>query len=549
MKLFLASILTLSILFAFLLSIFLTVFFILGYIEWHFLILLTILINLLLWLLSPYIGDIVNKLFYKMEFIGIEGLRKKDKKVADFIEEVCKKNKINVPKIGWINDDNPQAFTYGSAAFNARIIFTEGIFTYLDTEERRSVFAHELGHILHRDFIVMSIASTIIQLLYEIYWILTRTKGEKRNNLFIIGMISYVFYWIGTYILLYLSRIREYYADEFAGEETKNPNSLSSALLKIAYGILAKPDKEEEIRLMKSTRSLGLTDYKLVKNTGLIYAQSMKMHKIEYIEKSFLFDLKNPWSFFIELSSTHPLTGKRIKRLCMLANKLNQKPIFDFEKIEKYPVDTKKLYSGFFVDVFVLYLPALIIISGIAYLFYKIFLSSIYQIAIPWNKILITEFSLIAIFGVSIILQTIYKYREGVYSECNVIDLMVDIYASPIRGKPVKLKGKIVGKGIPGYIFSEDMLLEDNTGIIYLNYESLIPVFGNLVFAWRKVNKLIGEPCVATGWFVRSTNSRIELKEIKTMQQTIKGRIKILGILFGSFLVIFGVVLLMLYLI
>ena len=199
MRLAIASFVTLLILSSFLFAILLTASFVYGIINWYILLVFTVVFNFVLWLLNPYIGDIVNRVFYKARFIGIDGLRKLDSELADFVVDVCKKNNIKIPKIGYIDDDNPQAFTYGSASFNARIIFTRGILKYLDTKERQAVLAHEIGHIKNKDFIIMSTASTLLQLLYELYWVFTRASDKKeRNNLFIFGIISYVFYFIGT---------------------------------------------------------------------------------------------------------------------------------------------------------------------------------------------------------------------------------------------------------------------------------------------------------------------------------------------------------------
>ena len=296
MRLAIASFVTLLILSSFLFAILLTASFVYGIINWYILLVFTVVFNFVLWLLNPYIGDIVNRVFYKARFIGIDGLRKLDSELADFVIDVCKKNNIKIPKIGYIDDDNPQAFTYGSASFNARIIFTRGILKYLDTKERQAVLAHEIGHIKNKDFIIMSIASTLLQLLYELYWVFTRASDKKeRNNLFIFGIISYVFYFIGTYIVLYLSRIREYYADEFSCKMLGNGNYLANALLKIAYGIMAEPDTSNEIRLMRSTRAMGIFDYKHAKNFALIYASTKKARlSLKDIEKVFLFDLLNP---------------------------------------------------------------------------------------------------------------------------------------------------------------------------------------------------------------------------------------------------------------
>ncbi|MFO0172290.1 MAG: M48 family metalloprotease, partial [Aphanizomenon sp.] len=126
---------------------------------------------------------------------------------------------------------------------SARLVVSQGLFTYLDDDEVATVYAHELGHIVHWDFAVMTVASTLVQICYLIYSTVRRfTSGGNDNKikdaLKTAGFVAYIFYIIGTYLLLYLSRTREYFADHFAAETTGNPNGLSRALVKIAYGIV-----------------------------------------------------------------------------------------------------------------------------------------------------------------------------------------------------------------------------------------------------------------------------------------------------------------------
>jgi Zn-dependent protease with chaperone function len=59
----------------------------------------------------------------------------------------------------------------------------------------------------------------------------------------LIGLAALIAYYIGIYLLLYLSRTREYLADAFSANKVE-PRHLASALIKIAYGIVAIEDTE-----------------------------------------------------------------------------------------------------------------------------------------------------------------------------------------------------------------------------------------------------------------------------------------------------------------
>ena len=530
MRLAIASLFTLMLLFGMLITVFLIFGYFFGYFSIYVVIVFTILLNFILWLLSPRISDIIYTRIYKVEWISLSRLEIMSPKAAEVIKRVCEKYNFKIPKLGVIPDKNPNAFTYGSGRWNARIIVTTGIFEYLDENEIASVYAHELGHIKNRDFIIMTVASVILQLLYEFYVIFRRSalyRGRKKSGAIILAVISYIFYIIGQYVLLYLSRIREYYADEFSAEHT-HANYIASALIKIAYGILANPDN---VRLVESTKLIGIMNYKSAKSVGMVYYNCEKLNNFEPLVKALLFDIHNPWARIYEISSTHPLTGKRIKRLC----KLSDKPLLDFETIErKYPIDKAKLWKNFLKDVIVFISPWLCVFV------YPI----IYFLAV-YFKIIEFSFGFIGTYlfllGVFMILLALYKYpseREAV--KTTVLELMSDIYASPVRGKYVEIKGVLVGRGIPGFIFSEDMLLKDETGLIYINYESLLSWLGNLIFALAIVDKLIGKNVILKGWFLRGLTQQVAVDVMEIEGKQIRGFVKIAQLLVGCVLLLIG---------
>jgi len=522
-----ASLVTLGILSGFVFTILASASYLLGGIDAYFLIGVTIVFSFVMWLIGPVITDIMMRIFYKIKFYSSEEVSTLYPEMASFLKIICQRNNVKVPRIGIIDDDNPTAFTYGSLPSNARLVFTKGIFTYLDKEETEAVLAHEVGHIVHYDFVIMTIASTLLQILYELYVIFTKTKkvkkGKKENKLAYIGLLSYIFYFIGSYVILYLSRVREYYADEFAAKNISDPNKLSTALIKIAYGIVAEEDDKKSVRLMESTRALGILDIKSAKGLGLALKSS---DTNETINKTMAFDFVSPWALVLELGSTHPLTGKRIERLGELAKSVGKENLFDIRAaINNMTIDREKLYHGFYLGVLIFFLPHFAILFG-------------------FSIILLTQgpFGIVFIFlGLALIMKAQYMFPNKVAEKTTIREQMADIYNSPIRGKRILLDGKIVGRGQAGAVLSEDLMFQDNGGLVFLDYNSKLGKLGDFFFALTKINKLIGQQVIAQGWFFRGIGQKVSLSYLELENKKIKSHPKLWVIIAGVVLIFLGI--------
>lgn len=523
-----APLFTLGLLFSFVFFIFFLIMYFIGVFNGWLLVTLTIVVNLLLWAIGPRISDLVYRIFYKAKFFTFEEFSYQYPELSVFIKKITLAYRFAFPKMGYIEDENPTAFTYGSTRNNARIIFTKGLVTFTDPKELEAVIAHELGHIVNRDFIIMAMASTLIQIFYEIYAIFLKIKsnGEKKSALRYIGLISYIFYIIGAYVLLYLSRVREYYADAFSAKETQSPSSLSNALIKIAYGIVTQKDSSGSRRLLESTRALGLIDIKNAKGAGSVsYIAPNDPHILAEV---MAFDFVSPWATILELSSTHPLTGKRIMRLGKIAEQLDQRFSLNiYSALERMKIDYSRLKQGFLLDVNIYFLPITLPLIVI--------LSSI---------LLLTPFFWFLIaFGVGLLIKTLYRLPFGPHQKKTLLDLMRDPYKSPMKGEPVILTGQVVGRGIPGYVFSEDMVFQDETGIVFLDYISMWGFLGNLFFALGKLKKIIGRGAEAEGWFFRGISQHVTLKSVKTETGVIHSRPRIWSFISAAFLILLGLLL------
>ncbi|MEM1366814.1 MAG: M48 family metalloprotease [Cyanobacteria bacterium P01_H01_bin.15] len=480
-------------------------------------VLITIIFNLVIFFLSPFLMDLTQRWLYKTRWITLDELRRQSPEAAQTLMRVCRKKKLKIPRLGIIDDQNPTAFTYGSLPSTARLVVSQGLFTYLDDDEVATVYAHELGHIVHWDFAVMTLAATLVQIMYLVYITALRlqTRGSEKSKdaAQIAAIAAYVFYLIGTYLQLYLSRVREYYADHFAAEVTGNPNGLSRALVKIAYGVVEEGQRSPEpSRLMEGTRALGIYDHRSAATTGNAYRIASSPEKIGRV---FLWDLFNPWGGWLELQSTHPLTGKRVRSLTNYAEQLGLSTEFNFAQVVRSgkQLNKQKLYGNFAVDWFAYFAPFLGILIGL--------LLAVILPATTSNSFLFIAYPLIG-FGFGILIKTQFMFPEGSLADTTILELMSDPYASPLRGRPVSLRGDLIGRGDAGNRVGSDLKLQDKTGMIFTHYSSRFGPIGNFLFGVSQVKSLIGSEVRATGWFRRSIMPLLDLRDLKAPERTVK---------------------------
>ncbi len=435
-------------------------------------------------LISPFITDITIRWFYKAHFDAEipEYLRK-------FIEEVCKQENMKYPRIGVIDDGAPNAFTYGHTKNDARVVITRGLMELLDEDEVKAVVAHELGHATHYDMLFMTVAQLVPLVLYFIYLTLTDNDNNKDGKGAIVGLVAYILYIISEYIILWLSRTREYYADEFSVKTTKNPNSLASALVKVGFGLSLQGDNKKSTSKLGA---LGIFDSKTSKS--LVVSTNNNQDDKSSILNAMKWEMWNPWAFFYQLQSTHPLISKRLIAISKYSNEFGQEPYikFDLQRPESYVDD-------FIIEVIIKFLPVFLILLTLVLMF----VLEDYTIMVIGIGGILSTLSLFLLFN--------RTHRKG-YTKTTVRDLLGEVKVSGVTSISCELEGEIIGKGNPGCIFSEDFIIKDETGIIFLDYNQPLWII-NKVFALFKSEQYFNKIVKVKGWYRRSPVPYIEIYE------------------------------------
>ena len=240
------------------------------------------------------------------------------------IEELAAKALIPTPRIGIAQISIPNAFAFGRGIRDGRICITEGILKLLDEEELRAVVGHEMSHIKNRDVLTIMILSVIPMILYRIAWQFL-FYGDRRNrnqgNAALVGLIAFIFYFVTNLLVLYASRIREYFADKGSVDLGNNPSCLASALYKLVYGAARTPkeaikDVEGLKAFFVNDPSRAIAEFKDLRELDMDKSGSISIEELESLRSR---EIKPGFGDrMLELLSTHPNMLKRIKRLSAL---------------------------------------------------------------------------------------------------------------------------------------------------------------------------------------------------------------------------------------
>jgi hypothetical protein len=97
-----------------------------------------------------------------------------------------------------------------------------------------------------------------------------------------------------------------------------------------------------------------------------------------------------------------------------------------------------------------------------------------------------------------------------------VLKALSNPYTSPLRGLPMQLQGRVIGRGNPGYRFGADLKFQDETGMMFLRYASRFGPLGNFLFGARQAAGLIGKEGTVVGWFRRGVAPYLDLSRFQS---------------------------------
>jgi heat shock protein HtpX len=283
-------------------------------------------------LIQYLIGPVIVRATSRLHYLAPGENRWLESKVGQLASEAG----VPMPKLAISPDPTPNAFVFGRTQQSATLAVHQGLLQRLNEDEIEGVLAHELGHVKHRDFIVVTIISAIPLVAYliarSILWgglAGGYSRGDNRDKnagiLIIVAIAAYAVYILTTLLALRLTRLRESYADAYSAFLTRRPRELESALTKIAYGLAIAPGEPHGARaFFIEDPAQAKRDVAEIQNQTSKYDLDRDGVLSEReLQAAMEAEAKSGWRRAAELFSTHPPTYKRILLLREIEQDMN----------------------------------------------------------------------------------------------------------------------------------------------------------------------------------------------------------------------------------
>jgi heat shock protein HtpX len=168
------------------------------------------------------------------------------------IERLCIQADLPKPRIAVAQSHVPNAFAMGRSQKSATVCATTAIIETLEPHELEGVIAHELTHVKNRDVMIMTIASFFASVAamitqFGLFFGGGFGGGDDDDSgpaIIVVLLASFVVYIVSYFLMLALSRYREFGADRGAALITGRPSALASALLKLNGAMQRVPDQD-----------------------------------------------------------------------------------------------------------------------------------------------------------------------------------------------------------------------------------------------------------------------------------------------------------------
>lgn len=506
--------------------------------------------SILQWVVSPIFMDFAIGWTFGVDRFEFSKLRDSPLPMwfVDFLERKVEQTGIGIKKVLVLKDETMNAFVYGHGHWNGRLAISAGLFKYLNEEELKAVVGHELSHVKNNDFIMLTVVTGFPLFTAYCYSFLRQIASHREGIKagvaypFILGLAIFTrfLYILSMLFLLSLTRTREAMAD-FGSVLTygSNPQSLSTALMKVGYGLLDiteqgdeevaskflppqiefdDKEKENEHRMKKATpketgnvlNTLGFMAH--FSSPTPLYGQGSRTPE-ERVNRVLKWERTQPMAKVLRLFSSHPLVSDRIEMMDDLAMELGHPPILS----RKVNFKSSSFLQPYFLKDMMFFVANLTFWSFVfvgAYALLGLGSLPLYVRSGIMGAVALT-------FGIYVLWYAksahSFNFQKTTINEILEADEKSPLFRTGLYvRRPVKVEGRVMGRLMPGFKLDHNFVIEENGETMVALWETLT-IIGQLQFAIFDLPDFENAKVRIKGWLSRVPVPVLRVYEIEAI--------------------------------
>jgi heat shock protein HtpX len=175
--------------------------------------------------ISLGLSRVIAKWMMNVQIIDESNCDQNSKFILDLVNKVSLEAGLeHTPQVGIYESNEVNAFATGPTKKRSLVAISTGLLNRMSKEEIEGIIGHEISHITNGDMITMTllqgVVNSFVMFLARILAFFVSSLGKDKekssntSNYFLVYIFEIIFMIIGSMILAFYSRKREYRADE-----------------------------------------------------------------------------------------------------------------------------------------------------------------------------------------------------------------------------------------------------------------------------------------------------------------------------------------------
>jgi heat shock protein HtpX len=210
---------------------------------------------------ASFISLMLSKTFAKMG-MGVQIIPPdtQDPELRSLVETVhqlsYRAGLTKMPEVGIYDSPEVNAFATGPSSSNSLVAVSTGLLRSMNRQQANAVLAHEVSHVANGDMVTLALIQGVVNafvmfLSRIIAWALAQNVREEARNAIVLDIALTL---LGSMVVAYFSRAREYRADAGAAE-INGKEGMISALQ--ALQRIHQPATHDRYEMMKISGGSG----------------------------------------------------------------------------------------------------------------------------------------------------------------------------------------------------------------------------------------------------------------------------------------------------